>query len=325
MPLDWGNTNNNKVPHVNTIIQDINSPQLKEDSAELSLPIGRAKMSHWQFDGIRMIHSDWVYNDCKSMTWQADIDIVHLHFNLKGQFTVSPLEGHMPLHFAANTHNMLYTNMGASTMKNEELEASQFILQFTRDSFLQLTEHSDEALQRFADKVLSRKIGTLSPQSLPIDLSMQQNINSILRCNYQGGIKKMFLFSKAIEMLVLQAASYHQTHHHTNAVVRTPYDRERLHFVRDHLLENLENPPTLSALARMAGLNEYKLKYGFKELFNTTAFGFVAEQRLELARTYLRDQHKSVGEIATMLGYSSIQHFSTAFKKKFGCSPNKAR
>lgn len=324
MPLEWDEFGNARQKTDETR-PDIHAPQLHEAASEVSLPFGRGTMCNWQFDGIRMIKSDWEYHSRSQLSWQTDADLVHLHFLMKGHLVMEPLEGKTPVHFTANTHNMLYNNGERGVLNIQELEASAFILQFTKDTFVQLTEHSDDALQRFADNVLSGKAGILSAQSMPISLPMQQAIYSINHCDYQGGIKKMFLFSKAIEMLVLQAASYHEYHNRKNTIVRTPYDRDRLYFAREYLLENLENPPTLPALAKLAGLNEYKLKHGFKELFNTTAFNFVAEQRLELARTYLLDQHKTVGEIAHMLGYSSIQHFSTAFKKKFGCSPNKAR
>ncbi|NML38868.1 helix-turn-helix transcriptional regulator [Chitinophaga sp. G-6-1-13] len=324
MPMEWDAAGNGR-PKFNVDEPDIFTPQLHENSSEVSAPFGQGKISTWQFDGIRMIRSNWEYNSRSQLTWQTEVDMVHLHFILKGDLLMEPLEGKTPLHFTANTHNMLYNNMVPGVLNIQELEASAFILQFSKDIFLQLTEHSDEVLQRFADKVLNGQISILSPRSMPISLPMQQTINAILHCGYQGGIKKMFLFSKAIEMLVLEAAAYQEYHHAKNTVVRTPYDRDRLYFAREHLSQNLENPPTLSALAKLAGLNEYKLKHGFKEMFHITAFGFVAEQRLDLARTYLLDQHKTVGEIADMLGYSSIQHFSTAFKKKFGCSPNKAR
>lgn len=324
MPIEWDDKGNGRsIAGIHA--PDIHAPQLHENKSEVSTTFGHGKMSHWQFDGIRMIKSDWEYNSRSQMSWQTDMELVHLHFIMKGHLVMDSLEGKMPLHFTTNTHNMLYNNMGRGVANIEELEASAFILQFTKDTFLHLTEHSDEVLQRFAERVLNGQPGALSSRSMPTSLAMQQTINAILHCNYRGGIKKMFLFSKAIEMLVLQAAAYQDYHQRKPTFVRTPYDRDQLFFAREHLLQNLENPPTLSALAKLAGLNEYKLKHGFKELFNTTAFGLVAEKRLELARTYLLDQHKTVGEIADMLGYSSIQHFSSAFKKKFGCSPNKAR
>ena len=39
----------------------------------------------------------------------------------------------------------------------------------------------------------------------------------------------------------------------------------------------------------------------------------------------LKENKKSIAEIAFELGYSSVQHFSTAFKKKYGVAPSGAR
>lgn len=91
------------------------------------------------------------------------------------------------------------------------------------------------------------------------------------------------------------------------------------------MTQHIDAPPSLSELAHLSGLNEYKLKQGFKEMFSTTVFGYLAEKRLELARDYLSDPNRSVTEIADSLGYASIQHFSYAFKKKFGHSPKALR
>jgi AraC-like DNA-binding protein len=40
----------------------------------------------------------------------------------------------------------------------------------------------------------------------------------------------------------------------------------------------------LVELAKITGLNEYKLKRGFKEVFNQTAFSYLSDLRLELAK-----------------------------------------
>jgi AraC-like DNA-binding protein len=75
----------------------------------------------------------------------------------------------------------------------------------------------------------------------------------------------------------------------------------------------------------MVGLNEYKLKRGFKETFNTTVFGYLADQRLNLAQQYLRDTDKTAAEISAELGYCTPQHFNNAFKRKFGFTPYSVR
>lgn len=135
----------------------------------------------------------------------------------------------------------------------------------------------------------------------------------------------MFLFSKAIEILVLQAESYNQLLSPIKIYAKTDYDKERLVYARDYLIQHMEVPPSLTQLARVAGINEYKLKRGFKEMFGTTVFSYLAESRLELAKIDLLEAQKSVTEIAFELGYSSVQHFSAAFKKKFGVAPSQLR
>jgi AraC-like DNA-binding protein len=76
---------------------------------------------------------------------------------------------------------------------------------------------------------------------------------------------------------------------------------------------------------RRVGLNEYKLKRGFRELFGTTVFAYLSEQRLALAKRMLLDTDKTAAEIAFELGYATPQHFSAAFKKRFGVSPKSMR
>ena len=58
-------------------------------------------------------------------------------------------------------------------------------------------------------------------------------------------------------------------------------DVKSIHEAKNILLKTLDHPPSLIHLARKAGINHYKLKIGFKEVFGTTVFGFVRQQRLE--------------------------------------------
>lgn len=326
MAFELKQLRDNQVLHSGDVTEpDINRKQLWENTSTLNLPAASATMTEWCFDGIRIMHSNWIHKEPGAMAWKSDLEIVGLQFMLQGKYSMQVSPAHQPLNFSGNQHNMLYMNSASGELKSEASGTRFFMLQFAKDAFLQLTEGANETLQRFAEKVLKGEPTFIADHNLGITLPMQQAIQAIIHCPYQNGIKKLFLLSKAIEILVLQAELFHQQMQQTKKVLRTSYDRERIVFVRDHLLQHLDNPPGLSELARMAGLNEYKLKHGFRELFNTTAFGFVAEKRLELALSYLRDTDHSIGDIASMLGYSSIQHFSNAFKKKFGVSPNKGR
>ncbi len=98
-------------------------------------------------------------------------------------------------------------------------------------------------------------------------------------------------------------------------------DREKIVRAREVLLQHIGEPITIKELSRKVAINECYLKKGFKELFGTTIFDFYQSQRMEHARYLLYEKGLTVTEVSIMLGYSSISHFSTAFKKHTGLKP----
>ena len=103
-------------------------------------------------------------------------------------------------------------------------------------------------------------------------------------------------------------------------------DIQKIRQVHDLILNNLEtDPPHLKELAHQMGTNEFKLKYGFKELYGTTVFRFLIQERLRRAKTLIQYTSKSLKTIAHMVGFKSFPHFSKVFKEKYGCSPSSLR
>lgn len=98
-------------------------------------------------------------------------------------------------------------------------------------------------------------------------------------------------------------------------------DREKIIKARDLLHQHIGQPITIRELSRKVGTNECYLKKGFKEIFGTTIFDYYQRQRMEHARYLLNEKGLSVTEVSMLLGYSSISHFSTAFKKYTGIKP----
>lgn len=160
-----------------------------------------------------------------------------------------------------------------------------------------------------------RPLGKFTP-------AMQTAIHQILNCPYQGLMKQMYLESKAIELLTLQIAQWMEG----SSPSQTPPklhagDLERIHQAKEILIQRLANPPSLMSLAREVGLNDRKLKQGFRQAFGTTAFGYLHNHRMEQARSLLLENQLSVTVVAHSVGYTNLCAFSTAFRKKFGVSP----
>jgi len=98
-----------------------------------------------------------------------------------------------------------------------------------------------------------------------------------------------------------------------------------LHAVRAFLDTHYAEPPSLRALARLFGTNDFKLKKGFRALFGTTVFGYVAARRLTVAHQLLTLPDESVQDVAARVGFTNPAHFATAFRRRFGLPPSHRR
>ena len=103
-------------------------------------------------------------------------------------------------------------------------------------------------------------------------------------------------------------------------------DIKKIRKIHDHILDNSDRPlMPLRELAHSFGTNEYKLKQGFKQLYNQTVFGFVINERLRKASVLIQHTQISIKEVAHISGFKSAPHFSRVFKEKYGYTPRELR
>ncbi|WP_226860168.1 helix-turn-helix domain-containing protein [Desulfoluna spongiiphila] len=132
----------------------------------------------------------------------------------------------------------------------------------------------------------------------------------------------LFFQSKAIELLCLQLARLERVDIHASGnPLRKREDRERIFDARNHLIQNMKAPLSPEELARMTGLNVFKLKSGFKELFGVTLFEYLRCHKMETAKRYLMEGELNVSETAWEVGYTNVSHFIRAYKKQHGVNP----
>lgn len=101
-----------------------------------------------------------------------------------------------------------------------------------------------------------------------------------------------------------------------------PDDRIRLEKARSILVSRMDSPPDIKTLAKRVGMNENKLKTGFKRVFGAPPKAFLRRRRMEAAREMLLAGGKSVTRIALEVGYSNPSAFAACFSRFFGCTPS---
>ncbi len=99
------------------------------------------------------------------------------------------------------------------------------------------------------------------------------------------------------------------------------HDIEKIYQAKKYIERNLRSPCSLIELSRKVGLNDFKLKKGFKEVVGNTVFGYLADCRMKKANDLLLEK-KSVSEVSYLVGYKNPHHFTAAYKKKYGVLPS---
>lgn len=156
--------------------------------------------------------------------------------------------------------------------------------------------------------------------------AMRVAVEQIFRCEYTGSLRTIFLEGKVLELLTLRMACF------------TPSSEEDLMLPcgcsDDHILiqraesiltEDIQNPPSLFALAREVGLSHPRLNRGFRKVYGNTVFGYLRTYRLEQARSLLMDANVNIADVAYECGFSSPSHLSSSFMKAYKCSPGQYR
>lgn len=85
--------------------------------------------------------------------------------------------------------------------------------------------------------------------------------------------------------------------------------------------EHLDEPLTVKQIAQHFNYSENYIYKAFNETLNISCKTYILEYRLSKAFQDLKSTTLPISEIAQRNGFSTIYHFSNAFKKKYGFSP----
>ncbi len=289
--------------------------------SNITTPQGTRQSTIWTCNGIRLGHAISTATSLGSAASSGTADVVRVHFGLKGDYRFYYKQLDRAYDLIGGHHNIMYSPQFDMVVENKTLEIETFGIQFPTDQFIQYTQGASDTLQRFADDILSGKSVMLGREWGAMTPAIELAIQQVRHSNYTGDTEQVFLLSKSIELLVLSAEACTAASTRAEPFIRTKADKEKLIAARDLINERVTTPPNLSEITRIVGLNEYKLKRGFKETFHTTVFGYLTEQRMHLAHRYLTDTRKTAAEISADLGYATPQHFNNAFRKRFGVTP----
>jgi AraC family transcriptional regulator len=262
----------------------------------------------------------------KPMQWSIDDTGMFVYHTQKN----NPAENYLELKFCVSGNVYCrekkvecdFCKFSASKTCVEKVDSVDVLsFTFTPAYLKQFGNHNKSVT--LANAVLSFTHKEAFTKVLPLCGKTRLAIDALLNHTYTDTLENIFLNAQTQILLLysMDCMMGDPEQEFTCKFLTNEADREKITKAREILLQHIGEPLTIKALSRKVAINECYLKKGFKELFGTTIFDFYQTQRMEHAKYLLYDKALSVTDVSSLLGYSSISHFSTAFKKHTGIKP----
>ncbi|WP_273327046.1 helix-turn-helix transcriptional regulator [Vallitalea guaymasensis] len=181
-----------------------------------------------------------------------------------------------------------------------------------------LNEEYHKGLSKF--KRSNRAIELTKPHKTRAEL--KAIFNQMVSCDFSNVGKLMYLQSKSIEALCyVWEKEITMLENQENTLFIDKDALESIELARQLIEDNMVEPFTIKELAKQVHMNEYKLKKGFKQLYNTTIFGYLRHIRMVKAKELLEQRDMNIGQVSCAVGYTNASHFSKNFKEYYGENP----
>lgn len=94
---------------------------------------------------------------------------------------------------------------------------------------------------------------------------------------------------------------------------------------KEYILQHFNEDISLHQLAQHCYVSPFHFSRIFKTVMNVSPHQYLAEVRLNHAKILLTTTNEPVTDIAFACGYNSIEHFATAYRRKFKQNPSRYR
>ena len=95
--------------------------------------------------------------------------------------------------------------------------------------------------------------------------------------------------------------------------------------VTNYIFKHLSEPISVEGMARALCRGRSRLSTDFKKETGETLSDYIMKRKIEESKRILAYTDRSAVDVALYLGFSSQSHFSRAFKKVTGLTPNDFR
>lgn len=189
--------------------------------------------------------------------------------------------------------------------------------------FYNLLQAEDPFVEDIINKIERKQAFSLSERAYRLTPQMFGLINKIRSSEEIKSLRSLHVQNLLSELLLLQFHEATISCEPEYSANMRENDLKKLRELKAYLETNFLCELSFDYLVKMMGLNSFKLKTGFKALYGQSVFEYIRSLRMKYAYDLLLEGTHNISEVAAIVGYEYVQHFSTAFKKHYGCPPGK--
>ncbi|MDD6614600.1 MAG: AraC family transcriptional regulator [Lachnospiraceae bacterium] len=126
------------------------------------------------------------------------------------------------------------------------------------------------------------------------------------------------------QLIISMVRNYRQIHKSSSPFTGSSINDSKAIITEEYFLYEYQKL-SLEELANRLGLSPRQTERYLKEHYGRTFLQKKTESRMSTAAILLSDLSRSITSVSEELGYSSIEHFSSAFRRYYGCSAREYR
>ncbi|MCV6607390.1 MAG: AraC family transcriptional regulator [Campylobacterales bacterium] len=280
--------------------------ELREDNEFFSGMMVRSKVG----EGMNLLLSEITPKKDLEISGVSEGEVLKFTAVLDGKFVKKDFISEEEIEFSENEISVEYLKKEVSSVFVKKGKLLRYIHITFSQKYLEKNDYLFSELNYRKDRSCYTKFYN------PV---IQTQFKDLFDYSYGDDLERMFLRNKTVALMFFILKHFKQ-----KKLIYPDYSEDdiaRLEKARLILKDSISQKMTISLLSKKVALNEFKLKKGFKEVYNQTIYSYLQELRFEKAIELIKEEEYSIGKVAEMVGYKNQSSFSSAFMKKYGFLP----